>query len=185
MKDSALQAMWSTWELLLEIKPRSWGDRERKRKDMCGEARYDQEERKIQKGLHEERHRHSFADGCGTRSMGIQSQCQEGNWLVQRERCPQPAMVFFCEMKGLGFTHASQQVLRMGGGKVICTKDTCPVDVKATFHRHANELYCKRWVKKHEIGNLKEGVRFESIETRLITKSNRVWTTCSTGKIVG
>ena len=44
------------------------------KKEVCAEKWYYQEDQRIQKGIHEDRHQQSFADGPGTRkSVGTES----------------------------------------------------------------------------------------------------------------
>ena len=70
-----------------------------------------------------------------------------------------PAGAVLCEMKDLGITAPSWQVLRLGG-RMISVKDTCPEDINQTLTRHANDVYWLKWAKKHDIEEVQGGVWF-------------------------
>ena len=55
-------------------------------------------------------------------------------------------------------------------------KDTRPKDMTKTLMRHAKNVYLQKWAKKHELGELKEGVWFEPVKALLKRKVHHRWT---------
>ena len=60
MKEKALQALWSTWELTPEIKPKRWNKKERETRRTCAQriGRYYQADKLVKKGPHEDKYSH-------------------------------------------------------------------------------------------------------------------------------
>ena len=54
---------------------------------------------------------------------------------------------------------------------MIRIKDTCPEDINAMLMRHARDVHRHKLAKKHEIEELRRGVRFEPMKAMLKRKS--------------
>ena len=70
----------------------------------------------------------------------------------------------------------SWQVLRKGDGRMLCLKDTCPENIKQTWITLAKDVCWQKRAKKHEDGELKEGVWFEPMSALLKGKQICSWT---------
>ena len=108
--------------------------------------------------LEEEKH---GKDRCGKPLRGRQRTCRCGLWRNERSWCTGPKLA--------------------GAQDGRWQNDSCerqlPRRCKKTLPRHSTEVFWQRWAKKHEIGELKEGIWFEPIKALLKTNPKRIWTT--------
>ena len=195
MMESECQEVWNTWELVSEIKPRGWRNQKKGTGRNVRRGLVSARRRKISGRLARGQVPTKF---CGRQRC--QEECgalwlqklYEDNWHVGKK--PSISLSLFLEINNLEIEHELACAATCSWARAVRTgkrEDDMREawqwqvlqslvgqldDIKQTLICLAKRRSLAKCALKHEIGELKEGARFEPIKALFKRKPNHSWT---------